>query len=80
MQDLLDILPPGSREYELARTLDAQRLPAHVGIIMDGNGRWARRRSCLDGIRCCMAAWYTVTIAGASWDIRLRIWKFRKRN
>ena len=28
-------LPPG---------LDAARLPAHVAVIMDGNGRWARRR------------------------------------
>lgn len=45
MRDLLDILPPGSREYELARSLDPQRIPAHIGIIMDGNGRWARRRS-----------------------------------
>ncbi len=45
MRELLDILPPGSREYELARTLDPERLPAHIGIIMDGNGRWARRRS-----------------------------------
>jgi undecaprenyl diphosphate synthase len=24
--------------------LDAQRLPAHVAVIMDGNGRWARQR------------------------------------
>ena len=24
--------------------LDPQRLPAHVAIIMDGNGRWARQR------------------------------------
>lgn len=24
--------------------LDLDRLPAHVGIIMDGNGRWARQR------------------------------------
>ena len=45
MQELLAVLPPGSREYELARSLDPARLPAHVGIIMDGNGRWARRRS-----------------------------------
>jgi undecaprenyl diphosphate synthase len=45
MRELLDILPPGSREYELARTLDPARMPGHIGIIMDGNGRWARRRS-----------------------------------
>jgi undecaprenyl diphosphate synthase len=25
--------------------LDPQRLPAHVAIIMDGNGRWARQRN-----------------------------------
>jgi undecaprenyl diphosphate synthase len=25
-------------------TLDTERLPRHVGIIMDGNGRWARQR------------------------------------
>ncbi len=24
--------------------LDLERLPAHVGIIMDGNGRWAKKR------------------------------------
>jgi len=45
MKELFAILPPGSREYEVARSLDPARLPAHVGIIMDGNGRWARRRS-----------------------------------
>ncbi|MCL6560547.1 MAG: isoprenyl transferase [Firmicutes bacterium] len=29
---------------ELIKTLDLGRLPRHVAIIMDGNGRWARRR------------------------------------
>jgi undecaprenyl diphosphate synthase len=27
-----------------ALTLDPQQLPAHIAIIMDGNGRWARQR------------------------------------
>lgn len=45
MQDLFEILAPGTRDYELARALDPARLPAHIGIIMDGNGRWARQRS-----------------------------------
>ncbi|MCS6790253.1 MAG: isoprenyl transferase [Bacteroidia bacterium] len=29
---------------ELAYPLDPQRIPVHVAIIMDGNGRWARKR------------------------------------
>ncbi|GAB4372863.1 MAG: polyprenyl diphosphate synthase [Spirochaetales bacterium] len=28
-----------------SRTLIPERLPRHVGIIMDGNGRWARNRN-----------------------------------
>ncbi|MHB1318230.1 MAG: polyprenyl diphosphate synthase [Anaerolineae bacterium] len=29
---------------ETIASLDAERVPAHVGIIMDGNGRWAQAR------------------------------------
>src|SRR5579863_5807346 len=32
------------REREVFSHLDARRLPHHVAIIMDGNGRWAKRR------------------------------------
>ena len=45
MKALLEILEPGTREWDLARTLLPERLPEHVAIIMDGNGRWASRRS-----------------------------------
>lgn len=31
-------------EAELERALDPARLPRHVAVIMDGNGRWAKRR------------------------------------
>jgi undecaprenyl diphosphate synthase len=31
-------------ETELYRRLDPGRLPKHIAIIMDGNGRWAKRR------------------------------------
>src|SRR5579871_4039904 len=34
----------GSPEEALARQLDFDRLPRHVAIIMDGNGRWAAQR------------------------------------
>jgi undecaprenyl diphosphate synthase len=40
-----DLLKPANREEaEFLAKLDAKRLPDHVAIIMDGNGRWAERR------------------------------------
>jgi undecaprenyl diphosphate synthase len=40
-----ELLPSGSREEaRLLEQLDLRRLPQHVAIIMDGNGRWAERR------------------------------------
>jgi len=44
LTDLFAILTPGSKDWRLAETIDPERLPAHIAIIMDGNGRWARRR------------------------------------
>ncbi|MBA3272136.1 MAG: isoprenyl transferase [Acidobacteria bacterium] len=37
-------VPAGSAEAELARQIHPDRLPRHVAIIMDGNGRWAGER------------------------------------
>ena len=44
MKALLESLTPGERDWQLARAIDGSRLPAHIAIIMDGNGRWAGRR------------------------------------
>ena len=44
LHDLIAASPPGSPEEALARQVNFDRLPAHVAIIMDGNGRWASRR------------------------------------
>jgi undecaprenyl diphosphate synthase len=43
---LHDKVPAGldRKEAEAYRHLDPQRLPKHIAIIMDGNGRWAKRR------------------------------------
>ena len=30
-------------KYPLPPTIDPARLPKHIGIIMDGNGRWAQQ-------------------------------------
>src|SRR3954454_18755200 len=44
LEQILPVLSPGSGEEALARQIDFERLPAHVAVIMDGNGRWAAQR------------------------------------
>ncbi|HTW59810.1 MAG TPA: isoprenyl transferase [Terriglobales bacterium] len=46
LQDKVDKIPAGldRKEAEVYRHLDPARLPKHIAIIMDGNGRWAKRR------------------------------------
>jgi undecaprenyl diphosphate synthase len=44
LEQLLAHVPPGSPEDTLARQFHFDRLPAHVAVIMDGNGRWAAQR------------------------------------
>ena len=44
MKALLDALAPGSEDLALAHAIDSERVPAHIAIIMDGNGRWAQQR------------------------------------
>ncbi len=45
MKALFEVMRPGEPDWSLAESIDPKRLPAHIAIIMDGNGRWARRRS-----------------------------------
>ena len=44
LDQLLAWIPPGSPDEELARQVNFDQVPAHVAIIMDGNGRWAAQR------------------------------------
>lgn len=44
LEDLLGVVAPGSPEEALARQVNFDRLPQHVAVIMDGNGRWAAQR------------------------------------
>jgi undecaprenyl diphosphate synthase len=44
LTDMLAVVPSGSPEEALVQRLDFSRLPRHVAIIMDGNGRWAASR------------------------------------
>src|ERR671923_2504574 len=44
LERLLAWLPADSPDASLARQLNIEQLPAHIAIIMDGNGRWAAQR------------------------------------
>jgi undecaprenyl diphosphate synthase len=43
-EQLLAWIPPGHPDEKLAHQIDMARLPVHVAVIMDGNGRWAAQR------------------------------------
>ncbi len=44
LQNILSVVPAGSPEEALARQVNFARLPQHIAVIMDGNGRWAAQR------------------------------------
>ncbi len=39
-----EILKPNSADAKLLAEIDLDRLPQHIAVIMDGNGRWAKKR------------------------------------
>ena len=44
LEQLQAWIPAGHPDEALARQVDFGRLPTHIAIIMDGNGRWAAQR------------------------------------
>jgi undecaprenyl diphosphate synthase len=38
------VIKSNSREAKLLAAIDIERLPSHIAVIMDGNGRWAKLR------------------------------------
>jgi undecaprenyl diphosphate synthase len=43
-KNFAEVVKPNSREAQLLEKIDFARLPQHVAVIMDGNGRWAKER------------------------------------
>ncbi len=41
---IAEFKPSTKEESRLAEHLDPRRLPEHIAVIMDGNGRWAQKR------------------------------------
>ena len=76
-------LQPGSEEESLARGLDPSRLPGHVAVIMDGNGRWAAQRglSRIDGHKAGSESVREIVEASARVGLRvLTLFAFSKEN
>src|SRR5215204_4166101 len=44
LNDFAEVVKPGTRDEALLARITWDRLPRHVAIIMDGNGRWAAQR------------------------------------
>jgi undecaprenyl diphosphate synthase len=44
LEHFAGVVKPKSEEAELLAAIDWSRLPGHVAVIMDGNGRWAKQR------------------------------------
>ncbi|MEO7672647.1 MAG: isoprenyl transferase [Pyrinomonadaceae bacterium] len=43
-QNFAGIIKSNTAEAKLLGLIDAARLPRHIAVIMDGNGRWAKQR------------------------------------
>jgi undecaprenyl diphosphate synthase len=81
--DLKGFIKPGSAEDELVRRIDFERLPAHVAVIMDGNGRWARSRNLprVEGHRAGSKSVRAVVETSARLGIKvLSLYAFSKEN
>ncbi len=44
LESFKGIVVPGTPEYDLLEKLETGKLPSHIAVIMDGNGRWAKSR------------------------------------
>ena len=45
MNKPLDIIFPNPPSGLAPEALDVARIPEHIAVIMDGNGRWAKKRA-----------------------------------
>jgi undecaprenyl diphosphate synthase len=43
-KNFAEVLKPRSKDADLLSAIDPSRLPQHIAVIMDGNGRWAKKR------------------------------------
>lgn len=83
MKELDRLALPGTPERATLDALELARLPRHVAIIMDGNGRWARQRGLprVEGHRAGIKAVREAAEAAARLELEvLTIYAFSTEN
>ena len=43
-ESFVGIIKPNTAEAKLLAAIDPERIPQHIAVIMDGNGRWAQKQ------------------------------------
>ena len=73
MIDLRKLAEPGSIEETLLEKIDLKRLPRHIAVIMDGNGRWAQARNLprVEGHRAGIASVREIVETAARLELRV---------
>ena len=82
-ESLEGYIQPCTEEERLVREVDLGRLPRHVAVIMDGNGRWARQKGLprIEGHRAGSESVREITEASARLGIKvLTLYAFSKEN
>jgi undecaprenyl diphosphate synthase len=82
-ESLQGYIQPGTEEDGLVRQVDFARLPRHVAVIMDGNGRWARQKGLprIEGHKAGSASVQETIEASARLGIQfLTLYAFSKEN
>src|SRR5204863_623350 len=76
-------MPSGHPDEALARQIQFDRLPQHVAVIMDGNGRWAAQRHLprVEGHRAGIESVRDIVETSARLDIKvLTLYAFSVEN
>jgi undecaprenyl diphosphate synthase len=76
-------IKPGSEEEKLADQVDFSMMPHHVAVIMDGNGRWAKKRNLprMEGHRAGAESVREIVETSARLGIKvLTLYAFSKEN
>jgi undecaprenyl diphosphate synthase len=82
-ESLKGYIQPGTDEDGLVRKVDFKRLPGHVAVIMDGNGRWAKQKGLprIEGHRAGSESVREIVEASARLGIKyLTLYAFSKEN